>query len=176
MPDKPQISYVIPIGQLDSWSIGGLVALNLKEKGNSTKLVWSEISIGLIGILLLIAYNAYVHDVSLLDGYLSYKSAKGYMANPLTGNIHLFIAILSAGLLRLCISGKLQNSVLSSAPLVALGGMSYELYCFHYPIKVAVKHFIHNETTMVIVAMITTCIIAMLWNKLAMPVIRKVIC
>ena len=33
-----------------------------------------------------------------------------------------------------------------------------------------------SSKSMVIVAMITTCIIAMLWNKLAMPVIRKVIC
>lgn len=175
MPEKPEISYVIPIGQLDSWSIGGLVALNLKEKGNSTKLVWSEISIGLIGILLLIAYNAYVHDVSLLDGYLSYKSAKGYMANPLTGNIHLFIAILSAGLLRLCISGKLQNSVLSSAPLVALGGMTYELYCFHYPVKVVVKHLVHNQWLFLLLALLATYLTSLIWCRWVATMVNKAI-
>lgn len=175
MPDKPEISYVIPIGQLDSWSIGGLVALNLKEKGINTKLIWSEISIGLIGILLLIAYNAYVHDISIADGYLSYKSAKGYMTNPLTGNIHLFIAILSAGLLRYCSCGSWKHPVLSSAPLVAIGGMTYELYCFHYPIKVFVKHFVNNDVLMVVLALIATYLVTVLWNKLAMPVVHKII-
>ena len=175
MPNIPGISYVIPFGQLDSWSIGGLVALNLKEKGNNTKLIWSEISIGLTGILLLIAYNGYVHDASIVDGYMSFKSARGYMTNPLTGNIHLFIAILSAGLLRYSLNEKWQHPVLSSAPFVALGGMTYELYCFHYPVKVVVNHFIHNQWLFLLLALLTTYIISLIWCRWVSPIVNKVI-
>ena len=174
-PDNPSLAYVIPVGQLDSWSIGGLIALNVNNKGQNSKLMWSELLVGFAGILLLIVLNAHLLNTSIADGYLGFRSAKGYMSHPLTGNIHLFIAILSAGLLRYCLDEKRRHPILSSVPLVALGGMTYELYCFHYPIKVVVKHFINNEVLMVVVALIATYLVTVLWNKLAMPVVHKII-
>ena len=173
---KYAASYMIPVGQLDCWALGGLSALNIKEKGKNDKLMWSEILFGVCGVIALTLYNAQITSCTVGESYQLWHSSGGYIHNVLTGNIHLIIAVLSVGLLRYCVDITRKHPILSAAPLVTLGGMSYELYCFHYPIIVAVKHFIHNETTMVIVAMITTCIIAMLWNKLAMPVIRKVIC
>jgi len=174
-PDNPSLAYVIPVGQLDSWSIGGLIALNVNNKGQNSKLMWSELLVGFAGILLVIVLNAHLLNTSIADGYLGFRSAKGYMSHPLTGNIHLFIAILSAGLLRYCLDEKRRHPILSSVPLVALGGMTYELYCFHYPIKVVVKHFINNEVLMVVLALIATYLVTVLWNKLAMPVVRKII-
>lgn len=171
-----EASYMIPVGQLDCWALGGIAALNIKEKGNNEKIMWLEIVLGVCGVIALTLYNSQISCCTAGESYQLWHSSEGYTHNILTGNIHLIIAVLSVGLLRYCVDITRKHPILSAAPLVALGGMSYELYCFHYPIKVAVKHFIHNETTMVIVAMITTCIIAMLWNKLAMPVIRKVIC
>ncbi len=174
-PDNPSLSYVIPLGQLDSWSIGGLVALNLYEKGNSQKLLWSEIFIGLVGIILLIVLNSHLHNDSLANGYLSFRSAKGYMTNPLTGNIHLFIAILSAGLLRYCIDDKWKHPLLSSTPMVTLGEITYELYCFHYPILVVIKHFVHNKLILLLIALLTTYIVSLIWCKWINPIINKTI-
>ena len=174
-PDNMSLSYMIPIGQLDCWSIGGLLALNVKVKGNDNRVMWTEMIIGLAGIIAIIAYNAYVHSTSFTEGYLLYRSADGYMDNPITGNIHFFIALLSVGLLRYCIDTTKKHPVLSAAPLVALGGMTYELYCFHYPIRFVADYFIGNNVLMVIFALIATIVASMIWNKWAMPIIKRVI-
>lgn len=141
-PDNPSIAYMIPTGQLDSWAIGGLVALNAQNKENDVRVVWAEIAVGFIGIIGLTLYNAHYSNCSVLDSYQLWHSSRGYMLNPITGNIHLFVAILTAGVLRYCINTERKYRVLSFAPLVALGGMTYELYCFRYPIQYATKYFI----------------------------------
>ena len=175
VPDNISIAYMIPIGMMDSWALGGLVALNVNEKGENKNVMWVEISLGILGIVLLTIYNAYLHECSISDSYQLYRTAQGYMHNPLTGNTYFFVALLFAGLLRYCTDTKIKHPILSATPLVALGGMTYELYCFHYPVRYAVKHFIHNDVLMVIVALIATYVITVLWNKLAMPVVHKII-
>lgn len=172
-PDNMSLSYMIPIGQLDCWSLGGLLALNVKEKGNNNKVMWSELILGLVGVLAIIAYNAYVHSTTFAEGYQLYKSAEGYMDNPISGNIHLFIALLSVGLLRYCIDTTKKHPLLTATPLVALGGMTYELYCFHYPIKVLIKHVIPNQFMMLFVALIATCLFSYLWCRLITPILNK---
>lgn len=174
-PDNMSLSYMIPVGQLDCWSIGGLVALNVNEKGVNNKAMWVEMIAGFVGILVIIAYNAHLHSTSFTRGYLCFRGAEGYMDNPITGNIHIFIALLSAGLLRYCIDTTKKRPLLSAAPMVALGGMTYELYCFHLPIRFGVGYFIKNDILMIIAALITTIGVSLLWNKLAMPVIKRVI-
>lgn len=175
VPDNISIAYMIPIGMLDSWALGGLVALNMKEKGENKKVMWMEIAIGLLGIVLLTLYNASLHECSIGESYQLYGTAQGYMHNALTGNTYFFVALLFAGLLRYCTDTKIKHPILSAVPLVALGGMTYELYCFHYPVCYAVKHFIHNDVLMVVVALIATYVITVLWNKLAMPLVQKII-
>lgn len=174
-PDNISLSYMIPIGQLDCWSIGGLLALNVHEKGNNNRVMWAELVLGLAGMIAIIAYNANAHSVSFSEGYRLYKSAEGYMDNPITGNIHFFIALLSVGLLRYCIDTTKKHPVLSTAPLVALGGMTYELYCFHYPIRAFVKIVIHNQILMVVTALLITLIVSWIWCKWVTPQINKVI-
>lgn len=174
-PDNASISYMIPVGQLDSWALGGLVALNVSEKGNNSKIALFEIILGVIGVLALTGYNAYLKNVGLYDSYQLWHSSEGYILNPITGNIHFLIALFAAGLLRYCIDTTKKHPILSSAPLVALGGMSYELYCFHYPIRYVSKHFLHNEIIMVLVALLATYAVSFLWNKMAMPIIKRVI-
>ena len=173
--DNMSLSYMIPIGQLDCWSIGGLLALNVKEKGNNNSAMWAELVLGLAGIIAIISYNANAHSVSFSEGYRLYKSAEGYMDNPITGNIHFFIALLSVGLLRYCIDTTKEHPVLSAAPLVAVGGMTYELYCFHYPIRAFVKIVIHNQILMVVTALLITLIVSLIWCKWVTPQINKVI-
>ena len=168
-------SYVIPIGQLDCWALGGLLALNIKEKGKSNVVMFLEITLGILGIVGLTIYNAFLSGCSIGESYQLWHSSGGYVHNILTGNIHFVIALLSVGILRFCIDTTRHHPILSSAPLVALGGMTYELYCFHYPIKVFVKHLIQNDYLMVIAALIATCIVTLLWSRYAMPVFKKII-
>ncbi len=172
-PDNMSLSYMIPVGQLDCWSMGGLLALNVKEKGNNNKVMWAELLIGFAGMVAIIAYNAYVHLTSFIGGYLLYRSADGYMDDPITGNIHLFIALLSVGLLRYCVDTTKKHPVLSATPLVVLGGMTYELYCFHYPIRAFVKLVIHNQLLMVITALLITIVASLIWCKWVTPQINK---
>lgn len=174
-PDNMLLSYMIPIGQLDCWAIGGLLALNVKEKGNNNRIMWIELLLGLSGIIAIIAYNAYVHSTSFTDAFQLYKSADGYMDNPITGNIHFFIALLSVGLLRYCIDTTKTHPVVSSVPLVALGGMTYELYCFHYPILTFVKKVIHDQFLILITAFFITLVVSMIWRKCVIPQINKVL-
>ena len=174
-PDNASIAYMIPIGQLDSWALGGLVALNVREKGNNSRVALVEILTGVVGILVLTGYNAYLKNESFYNAYQLWHSASGYILNPITGNIHFLIALLSAGLLRYCIDTNKTHPVFSAAPFVALGGLSYELYCFHFPIRYVARHFIQNEIIMIIAILIATYMASVLWIKLAMPVVKKVI-
>lgn len=175
VPENISIAYMIPIGMMDSWALGGLVALNVRERGTNSKLMWSEIIVGLLGVVLLTVYNAYLHGCSFGESYQLYRTAGGYMQNPLTGQTYFFVALFFAGMLRYCTDTKIKHPILSAAPLVALGGMTYELYCFHYPVRYAAKHFINNDVLMVIVALIATYVVTVLWNKLAMPIVQKII-
>lgn len=173
-PDNISISYMIPIGMLDSFALGGLVALNVKEKGNSNRIMWSELLVGAFGVLALTIYNANLHYCSLGESYQLYHSAAGYMSNPITGNVHFFIALFFVGALRYCIDSTKKHPFLSATPLVALGGMTYELYCFHYPIRSVADHFISNDVLMVLSALCATLIVSMLWNKWVTPIIKRV--
>jgi peptidoglycan/LPS O-acetylase OafA/YrhL len=174
-PDNASIAYMIPIGQLDCWALGGLVAINVHDKGHSNKIMWAELLVGAVGIIAITIYNASLHQCDISEAYQLYHSAAGYLRNPITGNILFFIALLSAGVLRYCINSTKKHPILSVAPLVALGGMTYELYCFHYPIRFVADYFIENDFLMVIVALIATIVASMLWNKWAMPIIKRVI-
>ena len=174
-PESPSYAYVIPLGQLDCWSIGGLIALNISEKGNSRLLKWFEIIIGFVGIILIIWFNAFKNKCGYIDSYMLLRSANGYMNNPFTGNIHFFIAVLSAGVLRYCLEITSKHPILSATPLVVLGGMSYELYCFHYPILSITRFYIDNDVLMVISTLLATVLVTLLWNKLAMPIVKRVI-
>ena len=166
-------SYMIPVGQLDCWALGGLTALNIKEKGKNDSLMWLEIVLGVCGVIALTIYNAQISCCSFGDSYQLWHSSEGYTHNVLTGNIHLIIAVLSVGLLRYCVDTSRMHPVLSATPLVALGGMTYELYCFHYPIKCIVKNYISNEVLMVFIALVLTLLVAILWDRLAMPVVKR---
>ena len=175
VPENKSIAYMIPIGMLDSWALGGLVALNMQEKGENKKVMWMEIAVGLFGIVLLTVYNAILQDFTIEESYQMYKTADGYMHNPLTSNIFFFVALLFAGILRYCVDTTKRHSLLSAAPLVALGAISYELYCFHYPIRFFVKIFIENDVLMLLVTFVMTYVISIFWKKWAIPVVTRVV-
>lgn len=174
-PENISLAYVIPLGMLDSFAIGGLVALNVKEKGNNDKIMWFDILIGCIGVILVTLYNAFLHKCSVVESYQLYHNATGYMHNPITGNTYFFVALFFAGVLRYCINTDKKHPILSSAPLVTLGGMTYELYCFHFPILTITQHFVTNKVIILVVVFLASLVVSYLWNKWTNPIIKKII-
>ena len=172
-PENIALSYVIPVGLLDCWSVGGLLSMSIRKRGSNNKIMWSELLLGVLGIMAMVCYNAYRHSVSWANGYMLFNSAKGYMDNVLTGNIHFFIALLSAGILRYCLDTTRNHAVLSASALVALGGMTYELYCFHYPIILLVKHIVHNPVMIILLALLITYMVAIIWCRYIMPGVNR---
>ena len=174
-PDNIALSYVIPIGQLDCWSIGGLIALNVKEKGLNSRIMWVDIIIGLVGLISLIVLNSIRKQCDFYTAYKLFSTADGYMDSPIIGNIHLFKGFLAAGLLRYCLDMTKKHVILSSKPMVALGGMTYELYCIHLPMLFVFNYFVKNKLIMVVTAMIATYVVSLFWCKLIDPLLKKVI-
>lgn len=168
-------SYVIPIGMLDSFALGGLVALNVRENGLKDGIMWIDLLIGIVGVLLLTIYNAHLHNCSYIESYQLFCSASGYMHNPLTGNTFFFIALFFAGVVRYCINTTKRHRFLSIAPLVFLGGLSYELFCFHFPIQYVVRHIINNELIVFITALLITCVVSFVWKKYVAQVINRIL-
>ena len=73
-------SYVIPIGQLDCWALGGLLALNIKEKGKSNVVMLLEITLGILGIVGLTIYNAFLSGCSIGESYQLWHSSSDLCA------------------------------------------------------------------------------------------------
>lgn len=173
-PENVSLAYVIPIGQLDCWSLGGILAINVKQKGEQNKnRMKADLFIGICGIVALIVYNSIHNDYGILKSIEMFRNPHGYMHNIFTGNIHFFIALTTVGIVRYCMDNSLKHPLLSSLPLVALGGMTYELYCFHYPIIYCTKQLINNQLLMVFVSLLATCVVTLLWRKFATPVFNK---
>ena len=87
-------SYVIPIGQLDCWALGGLLALNIKEKGKSNVVMLLEITLGNIRHCRINHLQCISLELFNRESYQLWHSSGGYVHNILTGNIHFVIAFV----------------------------------------------------------------------------------
>lgn len=173
-PENVSLAYVIPIGQLDCWSLGGLLAINVKQKGElDNGRMKIDLFIGICGIVALMAYNSIHNDYGILKSIEMFRNPHGYMHDIITGNIHFFIALTAVGILRYCMDNSLRHPLLSSLPLVSLGGMTYELYCFHYPIQYCTKQIIDNQFLMLFVSLLVTGIMTILWRNIVTQIKSK---
>ena len=127
---KYSASYMIPLGQLDSWALGGLLALNIRDKGHNKSLMCAEIILGLVGISFMTYYNAHLSECNVSEAFQLWSNS---------------------------------------------GGLSYELYCFHYPIKFFADKFIQNDVLMLLLALFFTCLVSFLWNKWMTPLLKRII-
>lgn len=124
LSDDRTLSYTIPIGQLDSYCIGSIVALNIINGNTSKKYALMDISIGAAGILIFILFAGYKNGLNLWESYQFFANSSNYTHDPTLVNLYLFVGILSAGLLRMCLESG-DNSFLSKRWLVYLGNLSY---------------------------------------------------
>lgn len=162
-----------PVGHLDAFAFGGLVASDIYFDHNSGKKTTRKYKyflfslIGIIGILLCWLYLDIANNMGFLEAYNLFGTARGYMNNLLSGNIYLFIDFLTIGLLNICIiteSGTVRKSVLGL--LEKLGNISYEAYLFHWPILVIVKHIVNNWVALSLVTFVITVISSIVFDTL----------
>lgn len=175
LSDDRTLSYTIPIGQLDSYCIGSIIALNIINGNTSKKYALMDISIGAAGILIFILFAGYKNGLNLWESYQFFANSSNYTHDPTLVNLYLFVGILSAGLLRLCLESG-DNSFLSKRWLVYLGNLSYELYLFHYPILWIVGHICLNRVLTACIALLLTILSAFIWQQNVENRIVKLIC
>lgn len=160
-------SYTVPIGQLDSFAIGGLLAVyihNSKLEKSKNRLSVVLMSIGLVGVMFIIGLIAYLNDVTFIKAYYLLGTAKGYAGHPVTVNIFSFYAVLGAGLILWCLGHrKLPGRI--AAVLVFLGGISYELYLFHLPALILMIFLLGDGFAAIILAFLLTVIAAAVYSR-----------
>lgn len=89
-----------PIAHFDAFACGSLLAISVKEDRADRKVAFLGI-VGLAGIVCCIAWISHVNDVSLIGAYQLLSSSKNYLNNWFTGNIYLFISLLTFAMVRL---------------------------------------------------------------------------
>ena len=168
------LSYTIPIGQLDSYCIGSIVALNIINGNTSRKYANFDVALGLVGIVSCIGLAGYQNDLSAIESYQFFANSSNYTHDPILVNLSLFVGILSAGFLRLCLASD-GKSFLSKRWMVTLGNWSYELYLFHYPFLWALHYVGLNKVLSTCIALPLTILSAFIWHKYAENRIVKLI-
>lgn len=160
-----------PMAHLDAFALGGLIAANIYSAKDDGKKKTREYRyflcgvIGALGIFLCWMYIGRENNLGFIESYTLFKTAEGYMNNLLTGNIYLFIDLVTVGLLYLCIStesGTEKSGIFGL--LEKLGNISYEAYLFHWPVLVIVKHLVSNWAVLSLVTFILTIISSIVFD------------
>lgn len=173
LTDSFYMSYIVPMGQMDAFAIGCLLAINLNEDKdmlhNKRRCCWN-IGIGIAGIFAFIAYLAAKKNVSLWSAYI----VGDFAGDPLTVNIFFFISLMGAGLIRYCLS-NVSHPILGSDLLVKLGTWIYVLYLFHWPIIQITKSFVDSKFLVGPISLILVITCAYLWDKYIEPHTKKLL-
>ena len=152
--------YLFPLAHFDAFACGSLLAVTVKEK-RIKKRIGSLSIIGIAGIIACIALMANRNGLSFGDGYRLLSSPSNYLNDWFTGNIYLFISLFTTGLVGLIYlydsrnAEKVHNTTNAT---VLLGDHSYEMYLFHWPILVVVKHIATNWAILFLISFAVTVI------------------
>lgn len=172
--DDRTVSYTIPFGQMDSYCIGSILALNLIKGKTDVRYSVYDIAVGIFGILVMFWFAGYSNGLNIIESYQFFGDSYNYTGHPILVNIYLFVGLLSAGILRLCLNTR-NNKVLSGKLFVTLGNLSYELYLFHYPIVWILRRITDNTFVIIAAALSLTILTAYLWQRFAEMWIIKLI-
>lgn len=134
-----------PLAHIDAFAIGSLLAISFRERNMSNKRTVSLSALGAIGIIAVIAMLANLKQVSIWEAYRLLASSENYLSNWFTGNIYLFLQVLSAGVIGLIIQydkSETNDNNFWKKILIWIGDKSYVLYLFHWPIRQVISRFI----------------------------------
>ena len=164
--DDRTVSYTIPFGQMDSYCIGSILAMNMIKGKTNARYSAYDIAVGILGILVMFWFAGYSNDLNIIESYQFFGDSSNYTGHPFLVNIYLFMGLLSAGILRACLNSR-NHRVLSSKWLVTLGNWSYELYLFHYPIVWILRRIADNNFILIAAALPLTILTAYIWHRFA---------
>ena len=158
------LSYIMPWGMMDAFAAGGLLAIiNVEDK--KTKTPWIALALGIIGFVFCVHTTADRFDINIIDAMEFYRTASGYADNPITIQIHLAMALLAFFAVWICICKRKRFGVLSNGQMAKWGGVSYELYVFHYPIIWVLKRATSNHILIIMIGLIATIAATVIWKR-----------
>ena len=163
----PYFISLCPISHFDSFALGALLAIAVKNNNSKTIYNFIFAIVGTIGIVSCILVTSLLKNVSLLDGYLLYSVSRNFLDNWFTSNIYLFIAMLGIGLLGMLISlskKKEGKNCFVTSVFVYLGNNSYCLYLFHWPILLFFTRFVDNWILVFFVVLGLSILVAFLFS------------
>ncbi len=135
-----------PLAHFDAFACGSLLAIGTKEEKVDRR-VGILGGLGLSGIVGCIIWMSNSNGISFMSAYQLLSSSKNYLNNWFTGNIYLFISLLTTGIIGLLYirDEKRSNDVnILEKALVKLGDNTYVLYLFHWPIFVVLRRIVHH--------------------------------
>ncbi len=155
-----------PVAHFDAFASGSLLAIAFKEEKVDGKISILGL-VGFAGIVGCIAWMSNSKDLSFVSAYQLLSSSKNYLNNWFTGNIYLFISLLTTGTVGLLyIHDEKKSNVVGriEKAFVKLGDNSYILYLFHWPILVVLKRLVHHWGILIIATFFVTIVAAMIFN------------
>ena len=165
-----------PIAHFDAFACGSLLAISVKEDRADRKVAFLGI-VGLAGIVGCIAWISHVNEVSLIGAYQLLSSSKNYLNNWFTGNIYLFISLLTfaiVGLLYLHDEKRPSEAGQIEKVFVRLGDNSYVLYLFHWQILAVLKRLVHHWGVLFPMTFIVSIVVASAFNWLYTRMHKKI--
>lgn len=157
-----------PIAHFDAFACGSLLAIKTKYRNPNTKTGIGLVIVGILGILSCIIHLSNVNESSLLESYILLKQSDNFLNNVFTGNLYLFISLISTGFISLLVQHNIDQSLHDMSwfgrMLQSLGDDSYNLYLFHWPILILLLRYVNTWKLTVPLTLIISLIANMIFK------------
>lgn len=164
-----------PIAHFDAFACGSLLAITMKKEKVNREIGILGI-VGLIGIVGCIVWMSYSNGISFVSAYQLLSSSENYLNNWFTGNIYLFISLLTVGIVGLlCVNDEKQLGTPGRIEklIIGLGNISFVLYLFHWPILVVVRHFVSDWWILFLIVFTLSLLATVVFNRIFAFVQKK---
>lgn len=167
---RTEVITLCPLTYLDSFGCGILLTEIIRNENKKQGYLICGVT-GFLGILVSIYAVGKVNGVSYIEGYKLLRNSMHYMNNLISGNIFLFISLLSISIVGLLLSQEERNgskiNILAKG-LLYLGNNSFLLYLVHWIVLVEVKRYGANTWIMKLMpTFFISVILVMLYNYFA---------
>lgn len=162
-----------PLAHIDAFAMGGLVAFCERSNYQMKEKSKRYLALGLCGMLLILIYISKLFSCSIHMAYVLLKDSENYMSNVFTGNIYLFLEIAAAAILMASLKNKKGKNKLIKKQISYLGGITYEIYLFHWPVIVALKKISSNPWINFMSCFALTLIITIVYRKIREVYLQK---
>lgn len=169
---NPLLAYMVPFGAIDSFALGGLLAVTAARNNASKRIPIAVFTLGGVGLVACIVYVTVLNGVSLWEGLVLFKSSAGYAHDPYAIQVLLTIPLMCYGLVWFCIIPR-NHYVLSNPKIVEIGGMTYELYLVHYPLLTILTMLSENKIIVSSLGLVLTFGATIIWNKFKASIVQK---